>query len=1689
MTHQEQQEILFRESLEAAMSWMKAVQERLQLNDNTQGPRAALEARLRETEKIHQSEHEGHLKFDKVLVAAEVLLQNGNQETRNITHARLKELKALWEETCTYIIHCHSRIEWVWLHWSEYLKAYEEFEMWLVSVCRSLEPEVELQLGVKEKLWQVDNQRVLLSDVQNQALLLERLVDEAAALNNRIQDPSVDQEAQERLQLVYNSIRDKADERLSVLQKMAEEHQMYQRDVLKFQAWLVSKTKELNTLTETEDTAENKLRALQTLDDNVASEERTLQQIEVMAEAVRANTSPGGADVVVEEAEALRLDWQRLRQSLCEAGESLKSSLESQSQYQSRCQRLGEDIGHLRGLLHRLTRDLETTREGDRTRDLETAREGDRTRDLDTAREGDRTGDLETAREGDRIVEQMVGQWRKYMNIRNTLLAEESQVERLKAQLKELFRFSQDSQHLSDDVLAVVKEQQSVKCRAMKLCVESELGLRQVLQDPLHGFSQWSQVVSQVLESSAEVSEFSHVAMLVQNIQGLLKHSLQLQEQLRLMLLKRDLLCSVFGSDSAESLMTALNDTVRKRELLHNQLLQRKARLQGFISRTKDFGDACKSIRNKLTLLRERLISADSLQPDILAKKSQSDQQRVIKKDLEDCEAHITALETLVSSSSANRTQFERLYGDWRILYKSVRVKVKESEESIGGHESFHVSLLNVEKWLMIMRQKLESYRSSTGEWSLDNRQQEAERALGEFPEKELQLHQTEVQGHGVLERTSEEGRVHILRDMKHLRESWMALHDLSLNLFRLLNGHSSEDPDLDTQRERGQAGERPGPGRELFPGEGGDMIKDSGSSSSREGAPERSPGEGHGVWLSQSSGVGAGRGGRTGLGGRLERGEGGESFGAEEGIWVEGAFEVMDLSEHRERQGRDRQTLGQQLSPMTLTLAGSQRLGQGGGSGDRETEREKERGGGEHSLGVEEVDSSIVWRGGYGQRGEEGTTGMTSGHTRGRSTHGGGRLVVVDSGSRVSGEVMDSGSRVSGVVGDSGSRVSGVVGDSGSRVSGVVGESGSRVSGVVMDSGSRVSRVVGDSGSRVSGVVGDSGSRVSGVVGDSGSRVSGVMGDSGSRVSGVVGDSGLRVSGVVGDSGSRVSGVVWDSGSRVSGVVGDSGSRVSGVVRESGSRVSGVVMDSGSRVSGVVGDSGSRVSGVVGDSGLRVSGVVGDSGSRVSGVVWDSGSRVSGVVRDSGSRVSGVVGDSGSRVSGVVGDSGSRVSGVVGDSGSRVSEVVGDSGSRVSGVVGDSGSRVSEVVGDSGSRVSEVVRDSGSRVSGVVGDSGSRVSGVVRDSGSRVSEVVGDSSSRVSGVVGDSGSRVSGVVRDSGSRVSEVVGDSSSRVSEVVGDSGSRVSGVVGDSGSRVSGVVVVDVSESSSSGQTEECVDGQRSRGMAESLAMEVDVGLGSGSGLEHGSRGNYDKGTGGMRDHSEGGHLRHRGFFPPIKTRMEDSVMDGLTARKPSGSLQGSSHHTTADVGATLSAGDYEDRRREFEAWLQKENGTLSGILSTEGLLSTKELKIRQNTLMTLRSSVDWGQEQFQLLLMTWAVAGARADRGAEDVGMEEIRYRWMLYKSKLKDVGDLKALLNVKGAGAAGREEHTRTAKEKTPGLLYRVCRVALPLWLLLLALLLFAFFLPWMDEASSCSLSNNFARSFNIMLRYHGPPPT
>lgn len=73
-----------------------------------------------------------------------------------------------------------------------------------------MEPDIELQLGLKEKQWQLNHAQVLLNDVLNQSVLLERLLEEAASLFSRIGDPSVDDNVQKRMRVEYQEIEQEA---------------------------------------------------------------------------------------------------------------------------------------------------------------------------------------------------------------------------------------------------------------------------------------------------------------------------------------------------------------------------------------------------------------------------------------------------------------------------------------------------------------------------------------------------------------------------------------------------------------------------------------------------------------------------------------------------------------------------------------------------------------------------------------------------------------------------------------------------------------------------------------------------------------------------------------------------------------------------------------------------------------------------------------------------------------------------------------------------------------------------------------------------------------------------------------------------------------------------------------------------------------------------------------------------------------------------------------------------------------------------------------------------------------------------------------------------------------------------------------------------------------------------------------
>ncbi|XP_008627959.2 PREDICTED: LOW QUALITY PROTEIN: nesprin-3 [Corvus brachyrhynchos] len=720
MTQQLQDE--FDSSVENAEAWMKAIQERLRINDNTKGPRSALEARLRETEKIRALEPEGSLKMELVLVKADAALRSIGEDKKHEVLSKLKDIKALWEETAIYITHCHSRIEWVWLHWSEYLKAQDEFYTWIHNMRVTLEPDIELQLGLKEKQWQLGHAQVLQNDVLNQSVLLVM-------------------DAQKKMSVEYEGIRQEAQNRVKLLEMITKEHEQYSANVNQFQSWLNGVTERLNCCIgeATKSSAEDKLKALKEISKDIRSGGKKWKHLENQCAEVIQNTSPLGAARLKDELEELRKALEKLKLLSSEEEERLLKIQQSESAYESQARQLEADIQKLRKDLQRLENDLDPG-------------------------------------EGEKTEDEFVTLWRKCNATKAALAAEESKIERLKAQLKELLRFSQDVQPHTESVVSAIHQYQSVRGKTSKMSTDTETQLKRIFQNPLQSFEQWKPSVQMLLETPEP--ELAH-------IEAALAESSQFKEMLMMLQLKKDLLNNVLGEEKAESFLQEAAEASKEREVLHKSLLQSKSKLQNLILQHKNFDAGFAPLQKKLSAIKAKLDLEKEPRPDLLGKKTQLQRLQMIQDDLAELAIHMEEVEKLVQSNTTHRHEMNQLSSDSQALKRSLEMMIQQSEDHVQKHWAYNDKLSDLQQWISVTREKIDSYQDADGEQNTEGRLEDLERWLAEFPDKEIQLHLVEAHGQLVMENSSPEETAHVQAELDQLKESWKSLKEMATGLLK----------------------------------------------------------------------------------------------------------------------------------------------------------------------------------------------------------------------------------------------------------------------------------------------------------------------------------------------------------------------------------------------------------------------------------------------------------------------------------------------------------------------------------------------------------------------------------------------------------------------------------------------------------------------------------------------------------------------------------------------------------------------------------------------------------------------------------------------------------------------------------------------------------------------------------------
>uniref|UniRef100_A0A8C0IQG3 Spectrin repeat containing nuclear envelope family member 3 n=1 Tax=Chelonoidis abingdonii TaxID=106734 RepID=A0A8C0IQG3_CHEAB len=480
---------------------------------------------------------------------------------------------------------------------------------------------------------------------------------------------------------------------------------------------------------------------MQVLYRNIAKDvkrgEKKLKCLEVQSTGVIQNTSPLGAGKMKDELEELRKALEKLKLICGEEEERMHMILKSESAYQSQARQLEAEVQEFRKMLQRLEDDLESG-------------------------------------EKPKSEEDLVALWRKYIATRAALAAEESKVERLKAQLKELFRFSQNVQPLSDGVITAIREYQRVKGKTFKMSTGTETELRQSFQNPLREFQLWKPSAQRLLDSTANVAEPSLTHAFLLQIEACLAQSSQFKEQLMMLQLKKDLLSSIFGEERVKSLLVEITDTAKEREILHKSLLQRRSRLQSLVTQHKDFDAGFVPLQKKLSAIRAKVDLENEPQPDLLGKETRLQRLQMIQEELAEFIVQMEELENLVQSNTTHRNKMNQLSSDYQTLMRSLEIILARTEKHVREHWAFNNKLSDLQRWITMTEQKLESYQDASC--------CEFQGLLAEFPGKEIQLHLVGAHGQLVIESSSPEGAAHVHTEMNQLTESLRSLKKMTIS-------------------------------------------------------------------------------------------------------------------------------------------------------------------------------------------------------------------------------------------------------------------------------------------------------------------------------------------------------------------------------------------------------------------------------------------------------------------------------------------------------------------------------------------------------------------------------------------------------------------------------------------------------------------------------------------------------------------------------------------------------------------------------------------------------------------------------------------------------------------------------------------------------------------------------------------
>uniref|UniRef100_A0A480JL38 Nesprin-1-like n=1 Tax=Sus scrofa TaxID=9823 RepID=A0A480JL38_PIG len=590
------------EALQSMWSWVKDMQDRLACAESTAGSKDALERRLLQVQEILLMKGEGEVKLNMAIGKGEQALRSSNKEGQQVIQTQLQTLQDVWANIMSSSVHAQSTLASVISQWNDYLEWKNQLEQWMEEVDQKVEHPLQLQPGLKEKFSLLDHFQSLVSEAEDHAGALQRLVAKARELYQKTEDESFKETAQEELKTQFNDIMTVSKEKMRKAEEVVKDHLMYLDAVQEFTDWLHSAKEELHRWSDMSgdsSATQKKLSKIKELMDSREVGASRLSRVESLAPAVKQNTTAGGCELLDTEMQALRADWKQWEDSVFQTQTSLENLVSqmalSEQEFSGQVAQLEQALDQFGALLTSWAQQLALL-------------------------------------EGKNTDKEIVECWQKGREILDALQKAEPQTEDLKCQLNELCRFSRDLSTYSGKVSALIKEYNCLCLQASKGCQNKEQILQQRFRRAFKDFQQWLVNAKITTAKCFDIPQnINEVSTSLQKIQEFLSESENGQHKLNTMVSKGELLSTLLTKEKASGIQAKIATAKEDWKNFHSNLHQKESALENLKIQMKDFEVSAEPVQEWLSKTEKMVRESSDRLYDLPAKRREQQRLQVMR--------------------------------------------------------------------------------------------------------------------------------------------------------------------------------------------------------------------------------------------------------------------------------------------------------------------------------------------------------------------------------------------------------------------------------------------------------------------------------------------------------------------------------------------------------------------------------------------------------------------------------------------------------------------------------------------------------------------------------------------------------------------------------------------------------------------------------------------------------------------------------------------------------------------------------------------------------------------------------------------------------------------------------------------------------------------------------------------------